>query len=102
MLNRFFGINTHAYLLTFGLCVLAIGVPLNKVVMSVTMVFLALIFLLEGEYKSKIQRLVSNKAFLLLSTFFLLHIIGLLWTTDTAYAWHDIRVKLPLIIIPII
>lgn len=102
MLNRFFGINTHAYLLTFGLCVLAIGVPLNKVVMSVTMMFLALIFLLEGEYKSKIQRLVSNKSFLLLAAFFLLHIIGLLWTTDTAYAWHDIRVKLPLIIIPII
>lgn len=102
MLNRFFGINTHAYLLTFGLCVLAIGVPLNKVVMSVTMMFLALIFLLDGEYKSKIQRLITNKAFLLLSAFFLLHIVGLLWTTDTAYAWHDIRVKLPLIIIPII
>lgn len=102
MLNRLFGINTHAYLLTFGLCVLAFGVPLNKVVMSVTMMFLALIFLLEGEYKSKIKRLVSNKAFLLLSAFFLLHIIGLLWTTDTAYAWHDIKVKLPIIIIPII
>lgn len=102
MLNRIFGVNTHAYLLTFGLCVLAIGVPLNKVVMSITMMFLALIFLLEGGYKEKIQRLISNKAFVLLLCFFLLHIIGLLWTSNFSYAWHDIRVKLPLIIIPII
>lgn len=102
MLNRFFGINTHAYLLTFGLCVLAIGVPLNKVVMSVSMMFLALVFLLEGEYKSKLKRLVSNKPFVILACFFLLHIIGLFWTENMSYAWHDIRVKLPLIIIPII
>jgi len=102
MLNRFFGINTHAYLLTFGLCILAIGVPLNKVVMSVTMLFLALNFLLEGEYKLKIQRLITNKAFVLLSLFFLLHIIGLIWTSNFDYALHDIKVKLPLIIIPII
>lgn len=102
MFNRFFGINTHTHILTFGLCVLAIGVPLNKIIMSTSMMFLALNFLLEGEFKSKLKRLFSNKAFILLFFFFLLHVIGILWTKNTSYAWHDIRVKLPLIIIPII
>ncbi len=102
MLNRIFGFNVHAQIQTFGLCILAIGIPLNKVVMSSAMVFLALNFIIEGNYTSKISRLISSRAFLLLSGFFLLHLIGLVWTSNFDYAWHDLKVKLPLIVIPII
>ena len=102
MLNRFFGKNTHSYLLTFGLCMLAFGVPINKIVMSLAMMFLSLNFLLEGEYKSKWQKLISNKSFLLIASFFILHFVGVLWSNNLEYAWNDIRVKLPLLVIPLI
>lgn len=102
MLNRIFGKHIHSYILTFGLCVLAIGVPINKIVMSLAMIFLSLNFIVEGEYKSKWQRLKTNRLFLLLALFFLLHIIGLLWTTNFNYALNDIRVKIPLLVIPLI
>ncbi len=102
MLNRLFGKNTHSYILIFGLCVLAIGVPINKIVMSLAMMFLALNFLLEGEYKTKWRRLISNKAFILLALFFVLHFIGFIWSSNMEYAWNDIRVKLPLLVIPLI
>lgn len=102
MLNRLFGKNTHSNLLTFGLCALAIGVPINKIAMSLAMMILALNFLLEGEYKSKWKNLISNKAFLLLALFFILHFVGLLWTNNIEYAWNDIRIKIPLLVIPLI
>lgn len=102
MLDRVFGFNVHAQVQTFGLCILAIGIPLNKVVMSSAMVFLALNFVLEGDYKAKITRLFSSTPFLLITAFFLLHLIGLIWTTNFDYAWHDIRVKLPFFIVPLI
>ena len=102
MLNRLFGKNTHSYLLTFGLCVLAIGVPINKIVMSLAMMFLALNFILEGEFKQKWKNLISNKAFLFLAFFFLLHFVGLFWTNNMEYAWNDIRIKIPLLVIPLI
>ena len=102
MLNRLFGKNTHSYLLTFGLCVLAIGVPLNKIVMSLAMMFLSLNFLLEGEFKTKWTNLKSNTSFLLLAFFFIIHFIGLIWTDNFDYAWNDIRIKIPLIVIPLI
>jgi len=102
MLNRFFGKNIHSNILTFGLCVLAIGVPINKIVMSLSMMFLALNFLLEGEYKSKWQALISNKVFLLLALYFILHVIGLLWSNNMEYALNDIRIKIPLLVIPLI
>lgn len=102
MLNRFIGKNIHSYILTFGLCVLAIGVPINKIVMSLAMMFLALNFIIEGDYKAKWQRLISNKAFLLIALFFILHFIGLIWTNHMDYAFNDIRIKLPLLVIPLI
>src|SRR5690606_10298255 len=83
-------------------CILAIGIPLNKVVMSSAMVFLALNFVLEGDYKTKISRLFNSTPFLLIAGFFLLHLIGLLWTSNFDYAWHDIRVKLPFFVVPLI
>ena len=102
MLNRLFGANTHSYLLTFGLCVLALGVPINKIVMSLAMIFLALNFLLEGEFKTKWQNLVSNKSFLFVFAFFVLHLVGILWSDNIDYAFHDIRVKIPILVIPLI
>jgi hypothetical protein len=49
MLNRFFGAYTHTNLHVFGLAVLAFGLPLNKVVMSVSMMFLVLNVLIDAD-----------------------------------------------------
>lgn len=44
----------------------------------------------------------ENLPAIIFSSIFLLHIIGLLYTTDLPYAFKDIRVKLPIFILPVI
>lgn len=102
MLNRFFGPSTHYYLHLFGLTGLTIGIPTNKVVMSLSMMFLVLNLLLEADFKNYYQKLKSNTVFLLAGSLYLIHIIALLWSEDIAYGLNDLRVKLPLLVIPLV
>ncbi|MBL4863013.1 MAG: O-antigen ligase family protein [Crocinitomicaceae bacterium] len=102
MLNRIFGANTHNYLHILGLSGLAFGLPLNKVVMSVSMMFLVLNLLLEADFKSYWQHITSNKLFLLILAFFSFHAVGLLWSEDLGYGFHDLKVKLPMLIVPLV
>lgn len=102
MLNRFFGNNTHLNLHLLGLSGVAIGIPLNKVAMSISMMFLVLNLLLEGNYKVYWNNLKSNKIYLLILGFVLLHVLSFTWSTNIDYALHDFKVKLPLLVIPTI
>ncbi len=100
MLNRFFGSNAHTYLHLFGLSGIAIGIPLNKVVMSIGMMFVVLNLILEGNFKNYYQNLKTNKAYLFILGFFLLHVFSILWSSNFEYYIDDLRVKLPLLVLP--
>ncbi len=50
----------------------------------------------------KSRQFFKNRAALVLSSLFLLHLIGLLHTSDFSYAMKDLRIKLPLLALPLI
>ncbi len=76
--------------------------PLSKFLMSLSQIILACNFLLEGNLKNKFFSFFKNKPALIISSLFLLHLLGLIYTTDFEYAMKDIRIKMPLFIMPII
>ena len=53
-------------------------------------------------FKAKFTRFWQNKAAVLLVAFYLMHVIGLLWTSDFQYALKDLRVKLPVLVMPFV
>lgn len=101
MLNRFFGSHTHTYLHLLGVSGLAFSLPLNKVAMSISMMFIVLNLLLEGNFKSYFQNLKSSRLFLLILVLVLFHVVGLLWSSNIDFGLHDLRVKLPLLVIAV-
>lgn len=50
----------------------------------------------------QIGAFIKNKPALILSSIYLMHIIGLFYTTDMDYALKDLRVKLPLLLFPVV
>ena len=50
----------------------------------------------------KLTAFVNNKPALILASIYLIHIMGLFYTTDMDYALKDLRVKLPLLLFPIV
>ena len=53
-------------------------------------------------FKAKLSRFWHNTPAVLLVAFYLLHVVGLLWTSDFEYALKDLRVKLPILVMPFV
>ncbi len=92
----------HNYLYVFGLLVLVTGLPLSLFLISISQFILLGSFFLEGNPMDKFRKFYQNKSALLISGIWLMHVIGMLWTTDLAQGWNDIRIKLPLLILTVI
>ena len=94
----------QAYLL--GLLMVAVGLTLSPFLMGMSQFWLVLVWLVDGimakDIKEKLSRFWHNKAAVLLVAFYLMHVVGLLWTTDFQYAMKDLRVKLPILVMPFV
>ena len=92
----------HEGIFFFGLAVLIISLPLSKFGMSLAQFILLGNWIWEGNFKEKWQRLKSNKTIWAVSAIYFFLILGLLWTSDFSYGMKDLRVKLPMLALPII
>ena len=101
MFIRWFHPKTHDFLHVLGLIILAVGLPFNKILMSIGAIWGVSNLLLVGKFSTYWQNIKSQPLFWLLFSFFGLEIIGLIWTTNLDYGLDDIRKKLPLFAIPI-
>ena len=115
----------QAYLL--GLLMVAVGLTLSPFLMGMSQFWLVLVWLVDGvvgnrdenaipckgsagvggicfrhDFKSKFSRFFHNKAAVLLVAFYLMHVVGIFWTSDFEYALKDLRVKLPILVMPFV
>jgi hypothetical protein len=100
MFSKIRGVHSALYLA--GLSLMIISLPHSRFSLSVAQFILVGNWLLEGNYRKKITELFTNKPALILVSLFLLHFAGLLWTSDMDYALRDLRIKLPLLALPVI
>jgi hypothetical protein len=92
----------HEAVYVFAIALLIIGLPVSKFLMSVSQIMLLINWILEGDLKNKFKRFFENKPALILSSLLFIHIIALIYSTDLAYGSKDIRIKLPLFLLPLI
>jgi hypothetical protein len=94
----------HRYIFVGSLVLLVIGMPTSTVLTSIPEIIMAANWLLEGGLIGKMKRLLNNKPAFLLCSFFILHLIGLLYTSSAGmdYGIWDTRTKLPLFLLPLI
>ena len=91
----------HKRIYFFGLCVIAIGMPLSAFLMSVGQFILLGNWLLEGNLIKKTQLFWHNKIAVIVASVMVMHLLGLLYTNDIDYAFKDIRIKVPLLALPL-
>lgn len=82
---------------------MATGLTLSPFMMGASQFLLVGTWLFTGDaVKVKFQRFIHNKTALVLVSLYLMHLVGLVYTSDFAYAFRDLRVKLPLLILPMV
>ena len=101
MAYRNLGEKTHSAVHLIALSGLAAGLPTNKIVLSLSLMIGILNLVIEANFTSYWGKIRTSKSFLFIAALFGLHFIGILWSNDLHYAMNDIRIKIPLIIIPL-
>lgn len=96
------GNQTHRFIYLFCISLVAVSLPFSPFLLSLSQFILAGNWLLEGEFKRKIQTLKTRPSVLFILSFFLVHIMWLIPTNNWNYALHDLKIKLPFLVFPII
>lgn len=74
----------------------------SNALMSIGQLIVVGNWIIEFDFKRKLQVLKNSPLIWTLVITFLLHVIGLLWTEDFKYALKDLKVKLPLLALPLV
>lgn len=80
---------------------LTAGLPSSNSLMSWGQFGMAAAWFLYGDWRLKFERLLNNPAVWGLPMIFLLFVVGMIQTQDVSMGWYNLRILLPLFIIPI-
>jgi O-antigen ligase len=75
---------TYQYLLTS----LAFLMPLTVFGGNLIIVIICVLWLFSGNYKSKFNQIINNKLIIASILFYLIHVIGMLWSEDLSWGLH--------------
>jgi hypothetical protein len=80
---------------------IAVGIGCSNALMSWGQIGLVISFIWDGKYTSKLRHLAQNKRMLAIMAIYLIFLLGLVHTSNWGYALHDLKIKLPLLVIPL-
>ena len=84
MKEQFFLSKVYQFLLVF----LAFLLPLTVFGANLIIVLIVLIWLFSGNYKLKYRKIISSKFLIASGLFYLLHVVGLIWTSDLRWGFE--------------
>ncbi len=75
----------------YSILVFAFTLPLSKAAISFFIILIPLIWIFEGSYKSKLQKLKSSMPILILLSYMILATLSLLWTDDIERGFSSLK-----------
>lgn len=91
-----------AEVLSWGLAIIAFALPLSVFLISVGQFIILLNWLTERNWNLKWNRILQSPSLWLIMLFYGVHLAWLINTSDFVYALHDLKIKLPFLVIPLI
>ena len=92
----------HRLIYIYSLLLAAVSLPVSEFLLSLSQFFLAANWFAEGEFKKKWEILKTYKPLQIFLLLYGVHIIWMFNTTNFADGLHDLKIKLPLLVFPVI
>ena len=86
----------------FSLLIIVLGLPLSPFLMSLGLGIMLLNWIAEGEWTRKINEIKANKGLWVFSIIYIVHLLWFFNTSDFLYGFKDIKIKLPILILPLV
>lgn len=96
-----FSAKVHRYIYVGGIASTAMFLSFPHILISLSQFVLFFNWLAEGNFQQKIQRLKNNKALHVFLLMYMVHVLGMFYSENLNYGLADLRIKLPLFILPI-
>ncbi len=97
-----FGKEVHSRIFFISLACLAASLPLSVFTTSLFQIVLAGNWLIEGRFMEKWKLFRNRKSIWFILSIYIIFLLGLLYSHDFQYAIHDLRIKLPLLLLVVI
>jgi hypothetical protein len=94
--------NIHRKIFVIGTLILALALPLSPFLVTLSQILLAVNWLIEPDLKSKLSILTHRKGLILIISVYFVHVIWFINSQDIQFGFHDLKIKLPLLVLPII
>lgn len=86
----------------FGLVLLVAAMPLSIFMMSLSQFIIIGSWLMEGKSINKVKSAFKNPVVAVLTAVYFMHLVGGFYSTDYNYFFNDVRIKLPMLLLPVI
>ena len=77
------------------------SIPISTTGSNILALLIALLWLIEGRFKEKFQEISKNKVTLAVLAYVLLHVVGLLWTSNYDWGLYTIKKQWKLLLLPV-
>ncbi len=95
--------SVHLTVYFAALCLFVVSLPSSRYFLTISELLLAGNWLAEADFKTKFDKLRSDKPAIALILIYILNVIGLLWSEDIGYAFkNDLLHKSPTLFLPLI
>jgi len=87
---------------TGPLALVVVALPFSIALCNLAVGLLAISWIIDMKWKGKWEALTSNPSVLIFISFFLLHLVAIIYSTDRQIAWFSVEQKIPFLILPLI
>jgi hypothetical protein len=95
--------SVHLTIYFAALCLFVVSLPSSRYFLTISEILLIANWLAEADFKTKFNKLQSDKPAIAFIFIYILNVIGLLWSQDIGYAFkNDLLHKLPTLFLPLI
>ncbi len=94
--------NLHNRIYIIALVLLVVSLPFSIFTLSVAQIILMANWILEGKFHQKLELVKRRPALWAIALFYLVHLLWMINTSDMAWGLHDLRIKLPMLVIPLV
>lgn len=93
---------TRSNIHLLSVLIILVGLPLSPFLMSVGQVLLVANWVIDINILHKLKKAFTNKITISFLLIIGIHLVGLIYTENFDYAWRDLRVKWPLLFLPLV
>lgn len=84
------------------LIMMVISLPLTKALSSIVPGVLVFSWIIERRFSEKYGLLKQRKGLILIISIYFIYLIGLLWTSSLKWGMLDVKIQLPLLVLPLV